>query len=331
VGGGRRLARRGGLTLVQSGAEPRPLSFREFGALWLSSHRQIKASTRVAYESQLRLQIGRFIGERPIAALTVDDMADLVAEMEAHGYQPATIQNAYATAKAVLDYAVRRGLLTANPARLLPGRERPRVVPHRARVLTATEIRVLLGAAREPYRTVFALAIFAGLRSGEISGLQFGDIDLMNGRLHVRRQAQNGQLVPPKTENAVRIVALIEPLPAILDRYKGRCSQIESDALLFLDKGKPLLSPRLCYNLRRTAERAGIEHHADEPPIRFHDLRHTAASIMIAARADVAFVARQLGHATPATTLRTYSHLFDEAANIDRVRDYLGQFAILSG
>ena len=118
----------------------------------------------------------------------------------------------------------------------------------------------------------------------------------------------------------------------ILERYRASQPPADAGELLFLDKGKPLRAPRLCYQLRRSAKRAGIEQHPDEPPLRFHDLRHTAASIMIAARADIAFVARQLGHATPATTLSIYTHLFDEAANVDRVRDYIkAQFASLAG
>jgi integrase len=323
--------RRGGLTLVQSGAERRSLVFRELGELWLSSHRQIKANTRVGYESQLRLQIGRFIGDRPIDELNVDDMAAFVVAMEQTGYEPYTIRNAYTTASTVLDYGIRLGHLTTNPARLLPGRERPRMTRHPVRILAPNEISQLLDHASDPYRTIFAIAIFAGLRSGELSGLQWRDIDLVNRRLHVRRQAQNGQLVPPKTDNAVRTVALLDPLPAILEEYRANQPSADPDRLLFIDKGKPLRAHRLLYTLRRTAKRAGIEQHPDEPPIRLHDLRHTCASIMIAARADVAFIARQLGHATPATTLQIYSHLFDEVANIDRVRDYVnGQFAGLS-
>ena len=102
------------------------------------------------------------------------------------------------------------------------------------------------------------------------------------------------------------------------------------DSLLFIDKGKPLRAARLCYTLRKTAERAGCDRAPEDPPLRFHDLRHSAASIMIAAGADIAFVARQLGHASPAITLSTYAHLLDEASNIDRVSRYVtGTFITL--
>jgi integrase len=308
----------------------RPVTLNELGELWLASRRNIKSSTRISYESQLRLQIGRFIGEQPIHLLTVDDMAELVAAMQEAGYTPITVRNAYTTAATVLDFGIRRGLLTVNPARLLPGRERPRVIRHPVHVLAPNEIAALLVTASEPYRTIIAIAIFAGLRSGEIRGLQFGDIDLENQRLHVRRQAQDGKLVPPKTLNAIRTVALLDPLADILERFRAGRSAAYPGDLLFVDKDKPLRAPRLCYALRRIASKAGIERHPDEPPLRFHDLRHTSASIMIAARADVAFIARQLGHATPATTLQIYAHLFDESANISRVRDYVNaQFADL--
>jgi integrase len=125
--------RHAALRLVPGGTEQHALTFRELGERWLASRRQIKASSRVGYESQLRLQIGRFIGERPIDELTVDEMAEYVIAMEQHGYSPVTIRNAYATATTVLDYAIRRGYLTVNPARLLPVRERPRVSATRCR------------------------------------------------------------------------------------------------------------------------------------------------------------------------------------------------------
>jgi len=211
--------------------------------------------------------------------------------MEQTGYEPYTIRNAYTTATTVLDYGIRLGHLTTNPARLLPGRERPRITRRKVRILTASEIGRLLGHSSDPYRTIFAIAVFAGLRSGELSGPQFCDIDLVNRGLHVRRQAQLGQLVPPKTDNAVRTVALLDPLPAILDQFRAGHPSADPERLLFIGKDKPLRPHRLLHTLRRTAKRAGIEQHSDEPPIRLHDLRHTCASIMIAARADVAFIA----------------------------------------
>ena len=70
---------------------------------------------------------------------------------------------------------------------------------------------------------------------------------------------------------------------------------------------------------------------ARQAPIRFHNLRHTYASLLIAQGVNVAFVSRQLGHATPATPLHIYAHLFDEAANLGRAREYVnGQFANLT-
>lgn len=313
------------------GESGEPLTFSELGELWLPTQRHIKASTRAGYECMLRLQISRFIGDRPVRELSVADMQDLVAGMENAGYQPSTIAVGYGLTTTVLDDAVRQGLLASNPARLLRARERPKVTPHPIRILSPSEISRLLAASGEPYRTVFAVAIFAGLRSGEVRGLQWQDLDFENGYLRVRRQAQRGSLVPPKTPSAVRAVVLVDPLPTILSNYQANQDDTGPERLLFSTDGKLFLGDRLNDQLRRTLERSRIPQHPGEPPLRFHDLRHACASILIAARADVAFVARQLGHASPATTLRIYAHLFDEAANIDRVRSYVnGHFANLT-
>ena len=170
-----------------------------------------------------------------------------VAEMEETGYTPVTIRNAYTTVTTVLDFAIRHGLLTANTARLLPGRERPRVTRNPTPTLAMNEISALLATAREPWRTIFAIAIFAGLRTGEIRGLQWQDIDLHNKRLRVRRQASpGGALVSPKTDNSVRDVALLDPLPEILASYRACQPSAAPGELLFTDKNKPLRGPRLC-------------------------------------------------------------------------------------
>lgn len=303
-------------------------TFADLAELWLRSNRHIKTSSRRTYEIQLRCQIHPHIGSHNAATLTTEQIANLVWSLADSGYSPVTIQNAYLLVKAVLDHGIRQQLLNTNPAALLPARERPRIGKSRARTLNAAEINALLRTAREPYKTIFTLAIFSGLRSGEVRGLQWHDIDFANDRIQVRRQAQNGQLVPPKTANAARTVALLEPLKHALAIYKAtqdaRGSGSNSD-LLFQANGKPFRSARLWYTLRATAERAGIQQHPDEPPLRFHDLRHTCASILIASRADIAFIAQQLGHASPATTLQTYAHLFDERGNLRRVHTYIAE------
>ena len=308
-----------------------PTSFNDLAEQWLSTRRDLKSSTRVSYQIKITNQLGPSIGHIEATELGVDDLTALTLRMEETNYAPRTIRDALTIAKTILDFGQRRGLLSANPARLLSARERPRITRYRARVLAPNEIAALLGAAHEPYRTIIAVAVFAGLRSGEVAGLQWGDVDLANQRLHVRRQAHLGKLVPPKTTNSVRTVALLGPLAAILGSYRDSLPSADPADLLFTDKGRPLRTPRLCYTLRRIADRAGIVQHPDEPPLRFHDCRHTAASIMIAGRADIAFVARQLGHASPATTLGIYAHLFDEASNLGRVGEYVnGQFAGLA-
>ena len=277
-----------------------------------------------------RQRVYRWLGDRVVESLTVDDLSEFVWGMEEMGYPPVTIQNAYTLAKTILDLAVRRQLIRTNPARLLPGRERPRVTRHVARVLATGEIDALPSPGQGALPDDVRVAIFAGLRSGEVSGLQWHDIDLQNNACTSAAKPKRASSYRPKPRTRFGASPCSTPCPRSRT-LPGNPEPPRPDNLLFIDKDKPLRAPRLWYWLRCTAKRAGIEQHPDEPPLRFHDLRHTAASIMIAARADVSFVARQLGHATPATTLLIYAHLFDEAANVDRVRDYVnGQFAGLS-
>ena len=200
---------------------PSELTFRELAEQWLGSRRNIKPVSREKYRIMFRSQINPWLGEFPVRSLTPDGLSDYVWAMHEAGYGAVTIRFAFTTVKAVLDFGVRQGVVASNQARLLPGRDRPRVSKRNTRPLSPLEISRLLQAAREPYKTIFAIGIFAGLRSGEIRGLKWCDIDFDNNRIHVRRQAQLDQLVPPKTMNAYREVALLEPLPALLASWKA--------------------------------------------------------------------------------------------------------------
>jgi integrase len=230
-------------------------------------------------------------------------MAGLIRQMEDAGYGATTIRDAFSITRSVLDHAVGHGVIAANPAKLLPSRELPRAICKRTRALSAHEIVALLNAAVEPYRTMFMVGIFAGLRSGELRGLQRHDIDIPNGLISVRRQAQDGELVPPKTPSSTRNVSIDDPLLGALERFLAREPELPPSSLLFPDKGRPVRAPRLLYQLRKTATRAGVKQ-APEQPLSFHELRHAYASILIAANTDPAYVADSSATSRPTSRSR---------------------------
>ncbi len=144
--------------------------------------------------------------------------------------------------------------------------------------------------------------------SAEILGLQRHDVDFAANVVRVRRQAdRKGQLVEPKTPQAKRNIVLSPGLAKMLrehkmaSRYKG-----ERDLVFASETGRPMNG--------RNVSRRGLDKalaNAKLGKLRFHDLRHTFASLLIAEGLNVVFVSRQMGHASPDITLRVYAHVWD--------------------
>jgi integrase len=165
-----------------------------------------------------------------------------------------------------------------------------------------------------------ATALLSGLRQSELLGLRWRDIDFADEVIHVRSAIdRHGQDVPLKTRQAMRGVILVPALAEALQSHFAESRFTNADDYVFASVvGTPLygrnISPRA---LAPALKRAGIE------PLRWHDLRHCFASLLIAGGANVAFVSRQLGHGSPDITLRVYAHLFDRAEQAQRTRDLL--------
>ncbi len=141
------------------------------------------------------------------------------------------------------------------------------------------------------FHPLFMTAIFAGLRIGELLALQWEDVDLLNGELHVRES---------KTEAGVRTVVV----PDFLVRELADLPDTEGH--VFKTQDGAAMHPRTVSRaLEAALKRAGVER------CRFHDLRHTYASILIGMGQDVTLVADQMGHSSPKVTLTTYAKLFN--------------------
>jgi integrase len=159
-----------------------------------------------------------------------------------------------------------------------------------------------------------------GLRQSELLGLRWRDVNFDNELIHVRSALdRHGNDVPPKTQHAVRDVVLIPALAEMMREHRRTSAYDRPADYVFASRvGTPLhwrnVSRRA---LKPALAEAGIE------PLRWHDLRHTFASLLIGGGANVVFTSRQLGHGSSDITLRVYSHLFDRAEQAQRTRDIL--------
>jgi integrase len=277
-------------------------------------------STVEAYAGRLERHVLPQFGERRFDSVSIDDIVALICELRKRGYSDSTIASTLTPLSRLFAHAVRRGLIESNPVGKLDRSERPRFSRQERPVLNPNEIGRLLAAAPPRFRTLLATAALSGLRQGELLGLHWRDVDFDNQLIHVRTALNRKRRdVPPKTERAVRDVILMPALGEALRRHKAESVFHRPDDYVFTTRsGAPAHAAHLGLQaLKPALERAGIQ------PIRWHDLRHTFASLLIAGGANITFVSRQLGHTSSQVTLGIYAHLLDRDEQERRTRDML--------
>jgi len=275
------------------------MTVKELGEHWHRTQTsRLKEKTKTDYGYALDRWVYPRLGNRKVSEIDVNTIADFVAEMN-QTYSGSTVRNSLKPLSLMCQYAQRRGWLSVNPVSQLTRSETPKGSPRRMRILETDETQRLLSVKYEGkpsvYRLMFMTAIFAGLRKGELLNLTWADVDLAEAILRVAPEGHG------KTPAATREVALPDFLVQELAREDGL------EGLVF-----PFQKDNVNRALETCREAAGIPKLDKRGQrLRFHDLRHTFASLLIGQGEDVTYVADQMGHANAATTLKVYAKLFD--------------------
>jgi integrase len=283
---------------------------------------RLSPSTFEGYQLNLRRHVLPRLGSRTLSSLRTDDVDELIAELEAEGKAPGTVRNVIVPLRKLLVDAVRQGLIVANPAARadLPpaqdfaGTEIPLV--HTAAIRAAlTDLAPTDPVRNEPdlfYVHFFDVALGTALRLGELRALRFGNVDRDRRLIRVERAYSRHVLRQPKTESGIRSVPLFPSVEGALRELAARAferGRYAPEELVFGSmRGKPLQPSNFRQRVWNPALRlAGLE----DEGYRFHDLRHTCVSRLVAAGADIKLVQAVAGHANPLITLKRYSHLLD--------------------
>ena len=277
---------------------------------WLSSRGLVKRRTRESDESNWRNYVRPRFGNWPVAAITAAEVSAWVGGLVDRGLAPATATRALATLRSVLAFAVADGRVSHNVAaaarRPTSGRVR-----REGQALTLAELRALAAACSGPYRDVVPVLALAGLRWGELAGLQVGDLVSVPGpglrltRAVLASEGGGALYLDTLKNHRARTVPLVAELVPIIDRWSAGK---EPQAWLFAAPGG---GPLRESNWKRSVRWRAATVAAGIPDVRVHDLRHTAASLWLAAGADPKVVQRVLGHATAAMTMDLYGQLVD--------------------
>ncbi len=297
-----------------------PTTFGDFlGATWLPQKRRtVRATTAYRYAWFVEHYINPAIGQIPLRRLRADHLDSLYEGLagtggrHGAGLAAKTILEVHMIIRAALDQAVQRQLVVRNVAHHANARRRP-ASSGPARIWTAAELSAFLHAARhQRLYPALHLAAHTGLRRGELVGLRWSDLDEQTGRLSVCRTLQTvaGQPVEfgVKTRTSRRTVDLDQNTIEVLNRWRHRLrhdglANGPDEAMFPNAQGRPLNPESVSQLFDRIVRRSGL------PRIRFHDLRHTHASLLIAAGVPIKVVTERLGHAHPAFTIHTYQHL----------------------
>lgn len=286
-----------------------------------------KPNTRAMYATVARKHIaGRALGRAALDKVKPSTVESWVVELRQAGLSQSTVRSVYTVLRAILDSAVRDGLLATNPAAVV---KRPKVDHHEAAFLTPGQVRALLAAAEgSRYAPLFQLLVNTGLRRGEALALTWRDVDLEEGLLRVRGTLArvDGLLAvtPPKTAKSRRAVPLSPSVVELLKAQRQR-QRLEravagsqwagSEYVFTTELGEPC-DPR---NALRALKAAAAKHNravvkegrtGDRlPDVGLHSLRHSAASVMLTNGVPLMVVGDILGHASVAITGDIYGHV----------------------
>ena len=275
---------------------------------------RLRPRTHESYESTVRLHVRPYLERVSLSKLTPQRIQTWLSDLSAAGASPRTCQYARVVLRAALTQAIKWDLVVRNAAALANS---PRVVTREITPLNPAQARTLLDhCADHRLGSLFAVALSLGLRLGEALGLRWSDVDLNNELLHVRRSLQRikGGIAfsAPKTARSYRTLVL--PRVAIATLTTHRVRQLEQRLaagqrwgghdLVFTNRdGNPLDRANVRKQFHRLLQTAGL------PQIRIHDLRHTAATLLLLQGVNPRTVMELLGHSDVTMTLNTYSHV----------------------
>jgi integrase len=295
------------------------LTVGEYLDRWLKDVKDtVRQSTHARYEYAINPHIKPGLGRIQLKDLTPAHVRWFYRERLDSGLAPATVHKLHVVLHKALKAAVADGLV---PRNAVAGLKLPKITREEIDPLGPEEARLLLEASRgDKLEALYVLALNTGMRQGELLALKWDDVDLEGGVLRVRRTLTHSEeglvLGEPKTKKSRRTIRLTAgAVRALRDHLSRQLEEMEHvgslyrlGGLVFATRTGTIINPS---NLRNRSfkpllERAGLR------PIRFHDLRHTCATLLLSKNVNPKVVSEMLGHASVSITLDVYSHLLPD-------------------
>jgi integrase len=307
-----------GLDIVKAGQ----YTLGQWMDVWFENYAKLKVgpSSHQTYKGYINNHIKPYVGSIPLSKLTSLDLQKLYrmlltegridrieSKNQPKGLSAKTVRNINQIISSALTLAKEQKLLSSNPADACA---LPRVEHKEMKTLPVEQLTSFLREAKETgVYEMYYIELATGLRRGELLGLKWGDIDMVNGTIRVQRQVAriDGEVVeaPLKTKNSYRNVSIGPDAIEVLKEQKKKVG--DSEYVFPSPNGGPISPDSVLNMLHRVLERAGL------PKIRFHDLRHTFATLALQNGVDIKTVSGMLGHFSAGFTLDTYAHVTTSA------------------
>ena len=292
------------------------MPIRDYLNEWLELKKpNLRTSTYEGYESLIRAHLIPRFGNIKLNKLTAETINRIWNKMLDDGHSPSLIHHCHNRLSKALNDAIRRQLIDNNPIQYVT---KPTTEAKEMHILDTTQIQHVLRLAKETaYYPIVHTALHTGLRRNELLGLRWKDIDTHEGMIYLSRsvyQAKGGVTLvqAPKTNSSKRSVTLPNAssellqelrLQQELDSFLHGYKVNENSPIFIRRTGERLLPSAVTHGFKALVRAIGMDN------IRFHDLRHTHASILLKQGEHPKVVQERLGHAKISTTMDVYSHV----------------------
>jgi integrase len=291
---------------------PSKESFGDFMKMWLEEKKnQTRNNTWVSYDSYTRTHVIPALGHLKLLELTPLHLRNFYKALQERPLSARTIRHIHFMLRAALDTAVKWELIIKNVSDAV---DPPRVKKVEMKVWDASQLNQFLKAAKDNrYYTAFFVAATTGMRQSELLGLRWKDVDLTNGTLSITQtlDKQTGIFQETKTDSSKRSIKVESETISRLKQHKADQAKEKLQAedwtdhglVICTSKGTPMSGDNLSARFRHIIKETGL------PPLRFHDLRHTHATLLLKQGLNPKIVQERLGHSSISVTLDTYSHV----------------------
>ncbi|MEK4433019.1 tyrosine-type recombinase/integrase [Paenibacillus sp. FSL M7-0802] len=303
--------------------EPSKIKFTDYMLdVWIQEKEQNKHMSRLtaeSYRSTIINHISPFFNDKALGEVNSNDIKKFVSYIRKKKtkknkeFAESYVQRIFDIVVYSLNYAVKGEMIKVNPTNKI---DRPKRVKRKLSIWTVEQIQSFLDSLKDSrHYIVFYLAVHTGMRQGEILGLPWSNVDFQNNVITVTQTLEHdGKRIKQgaKTSSGVRPIAVSDEVIEVLQRqYEKVCLEKDLAGKMYEDNdlvccteiGRPLLSANLFKKMKKKIGELGL------PYIRFHDLRHTSASLMLSIGIHPKVVSERLGHSSVVLTLDTYSHL----------------------